>query len=303
MSVYGLVNFSPHKIKTDFRSLNSHKSFITSFYIISNKIGDTKMIDKKTISISFFILLFTVNLFAGGIIKVKSIPENGGEVSQNIIYIQDGKMRIETSDGGEKTITIIDPKEGKLISIDPAKETYIVLTEEDFNNFMQKINEKKEEILKQFPEEQREAMRQMIDQQMGGMSNQPKTEYNKVGEENFNGYDCEVYNGIKADEQVEKLWITPWENMKLKDEYVTVFKGMEKFFQKMADSMGDFGKMMENEFDTEMFDKGFPVKTIEYEDGEPVSTDIIEEVSEDNLPASLFEAPKNMTRENPFDNM
>lgn len=261
------------------------------------------MINNRSVITFFLVLIFSASSFAGGIIKIKSTQTDGGEVSENILYVQDGKLRMESNDGGEKAITIIDPEKGVMIVITPSDESYMELTEKDFNNFVQQIKKQKEEMLKQLPEDQREAMSKMFDQQMGNMNNQPKMEYKKVRSDSFNGYDCEIYNGFKAGDKVEESWITQWENMKLKDDYVKVFKGMEKFFQKMADSMGEYGKMMENDFDTEMFDKGFPVKTIEYENGNPVSTETIEEISEKNLPSALFEAPKNMTKKNPFKDM
>ncbi len=261
------------------------------------------MTNRKATVTFFLVLLFSITSFAGGIIKIKSTKTDGGEVSENIIYVQNGKMRTEATDNGEKSIIILDTQKGELIVITPSDESYVVITEEDFKNFVQLINNQKEAMLKQLPEDQREAMSKMFDQQMAEMKNKPKIEYKKVGSDNFNGYDCEIYNVFKNGEKVEESWITSWGNMKLKDEYVKVFKGMESFFKKMADNMGEFGNMMENDFDSEMFDKGFPVKTIEYKDGNPVSIETIEEVSEKDLPSSLFEAPKNMRKENPFKGM
>ena len=255
----------------------------------------------KLISTLLLTLMLSANLFAGGVIKIKSVMTDSGEISKNIIYVQDGKIRVESNDDGEKSIVIIDQQKGVMIMIDPSDESYMILTEKDFNRFIDQIKLQKEKMLAQLPEEQREAMSKMFDQQMQQRKNEPKIEYKKIGNESFNGYDCEVYHGFKLDEKIDETWIASWEDMKLKDEYVKVFKGMEKFFQKMADSMGEYGQMMESDFDSEMFDKGFPVKTIEYEDGSPVSTETIEEVEEKDIPSSLFEAPKNMTKKDAFE--
>lgn len=256
------------------------------------------MINRKAMITFFLVLIFSVNLFAGGIIKIKTIQEDGEETIGNI-YIQDGKMRMEDNEDGNKTIIIFDAEKNVVIIMDPSEESYIELDE----NFGKQINKQMEDMLKNLPEEQREAMKAMMNQQMGKKPKQSKPEYKKVGNENFKGYNCEVYEMVQSDNIVEKTWVTDWNDMKLKDEYVKIFKGMEKFFSKMADSMGDFGEMMGNELDTEMFEKGFPIKTIQYEDGKPVSTEIVEEVSEKDLPSSLFEVPENMTKKDPYGDM
>ncbi|NOX65575.1 MAG: DUF4412 domain-containing protein [Chlorobi bacterium] len=258
------------------------------------------MINRKAMITFFLVLIFSANLFAGGIVKLKSVQKPQGTTYEDIIYVQNGKLRMESNGDEDKTITIIDPEKGTMIDIDKADNSYIVLTQEDFRKFSQKMKMQKEEMLKQLPEEQREAMSKMIDQQMGQMKNQPKTEFKKVGNEKVNGYDCEVYQGFKSGTKVKEIWITPWENIKLKDEYIKVFKGLKKFFQQMTDNMGEYGKMIENEFDSEMFDKGFPVKTIEYEDGNQVLVETIEEVTEKELSPVLFEVPKNMTKKDSF---
>jgi len=256
------------------------------------------MINRKTMITFFLVLTFSADLFAGGIIKIKTIQENGEETIENI-YVQDGKMRMEADEDGNKTIIIFDAEKNVVIIMDPSEESYIELDE----NFGKQINKQMEDMLKDLPEEQREAMKAMMNQQMGKKSKQSKPEYKKVGNENLKGYNCDVYETVQSDNIVEKTWVTDWNDMKLKDEYVKIFKGMEKFYSKMADNMGDFGEMMGNEFDTEMYEKGFPIKTVQYEDGKPVSTEIVEEVSEKDLPSSLFEVPENMTKKDPYGDM
>ncbi len=257
----------------------------------------------KSMFILLFILILSVNLFAGSIIKTKSVQTIFHETvtTEDIIYIQNGKIRSETMEDGSKSVTIIDPIKEIMINIEPSENSYTIITEEDFSKFIQQIKMQKEKMFAQLPEEQREMMSKMIDQQMAEMKNQPKTEYKKVGTESFNNYNCEVYHGFIQEKKTEEMWIAPWKNMKLKDEYVGVFKSMEKFFVKMAENMGEYGSMIEDEFDSEMFDKGFPVKTIEYVDGVPIIVETLEEVIEKELSPSLFEIPEGMVKKDFFE--
>jgi len=261
------------------------------------------MLKIKSLLTSLFILMLSANLFAGSIIKIKSVQTmyNDTTTTVDVIYIQDGKIRSETIDDGYTSITIMDPKKGVMINIETSENSYTIITKEDFSKFIQQIKMQKEKMLAQLPEEQREMMSIMFDQQMEEMKNQPKTEHKKVGTEKFNDYNCEVYHGFIQEEKTEEMWIAPWKNMKLKDEYVSVFKSMEKFFMKITENMGEFSDMIEDEFDSEMFDKGFPVKTIEYEDGVPIIVETLEEVTEKELSPSLFEVPKGMVQKDFFE--
>jgi len=259
----------------------------------------------KTVFI-LLIFILTSNIFAGGVIKVKSSNADGSAVSEDVMYVQDGKIRFESNDPDDKTITIFDTKNGKMINIDLTDNTYMIITKDDFERFAQKIAEvkkKQEEMINQLPEEQRAMMKQMLEKQMEQMKNPPKTNYNKKGSESVNGYDCDIYEGIKEGEKVEELWVASWNELKFKDEYVKVFEGIKEFFMEMADNMGELGGMMENEFDSEIFDKGFPVKTIEYENGQPVRIETIEEVTDIDLSPALFEIPEGLTKTDPFGEM
>ena len=250
-----------------------------------------------------FTLLFSVTLFAGSIIKTKSVHTeyNVTTISEDIIYIQDGKIRSETTEDGLKSITIINPTKGVMINIEPSENSYTIITKDDFGKFIEQIKIQKDKMLEQLPEEQREMMSKMFEQQMEEMKTQPKVEYKKVGNETINGYDCEVFHGFIQEEKTEEMWIAPWKNMKLKDEYVGVFKTMKKFFTNIAESLGEYGNMIENEFDSEMFDKGFPIKTIEYENGVPITVETLEKVTETDLLPSLFEIPKGMVKKDFFE--
>ena len=245
-----------------------------------------------------FLLVFSANLFAGTIIKTKSINTEFGEKIETLetTYIQDGKLRIESSDENGRSVTIIDSKNKIIINMDMLDSSYVVITEEDFGRFAEMINAKKNEMLAQFPEEQREAMRAMIEQQMEQVKNEPKIEYIKIKSENFNEYNCEVYKGIKMGEKVEELWITPWQNIELMNEYKKISLNLKKLFQKVADGLGEYGKLIEDEFDFEMIDKGFPVKTIEYEDGVATTIETLEKVIQKNLSPSLFKVPNGMIK-------
>jgi hypothetical protein len=252
----------------------------------------------KSILTVVLLLILSINLFAGTIIKIKTVHTIFGEKmeSEEITFIQDGKLRIESNDVEDNSITIIDTKTNTIINVDLDDSSYVVITEKDFAKLSQIIKAKMDEMLKQFPKEEQDAMREMLESQMEQMKNQPKTEYKKVRNENFNGYDCEVYEGFEMEKKVEETWIAPWKNIETMNEYLEIFKNLESFFKKIADNLGEFSDAIGNEFDFDMLQKGFPVKTIEYDDGELSTVETLEEVIHKELSPSLFEVPTGMKK-------
>ncbi len=281
-------------------SLFNFKAFL--YFTIIIKISMVEQMIKSKLTF-IFVLMFSVNLFAGSIIKTKSIHTeyNVTTTSEDIIYIQDGKIRSETIEDGLKSITIINPTKEIMINIEPSENSYTIITKDDFSKFIEQIKIQKDKMLEQLPEEQREMMSKMFDQQMEEMKSQPKVEYKKVGNETLKGYACEVFHGFIQEEKIEEVWIASWENMKLKDEYVSIFQTMKKFITNISESLGEYGNMIEDEFNSEMFDKGFPIKTVEYEDGVQISVETLEEVTETDLSPSLFEIPKGMVQQDFFE--
>lgn len=261
------------------------------------------MTNSKPILTLLLIVMLTINLFAGSIIKTKSVQTiySDTTTTEEIIYIQDGKIRTESVEDGNRSATILDAKNGVMINIDFSDNSYTILTEDDFGKIIETFISKRDEMLAQLPEEQREMIGKMFDQQMKEMKNQPIIEYKEIGKESFNGYDCAVYHGFLNDVKTEEMWVAPWKNMKLKDKYVDVFKSIQSFFKKMTDSMGEYSGMFESDFDIELFSKGFPVKTIEYEEGNQIIIETIEDVTEADLAQSLFEIPKDFVKKDFFE--
>jgi hypothetical protein len=244
---------------------------------------------------------FVFNVFAGNILVIKTIDKNSEKTTVETIYVQDGKIRFESNKNSGEEITIINPKEGTIISISPLDSTYVVITKDDFSKIAEVIKIQKEKMLNQLPEEERKAMEAMLDAQLEEMKNQPKTEYKKINEEKYNGYNCEVLEGSVENKKTETIWLAKWQNMDVRDEYRKLFREMKNFVVEISKNFGEFGNVIENELDVEIFDKGFPVKTISYENGEITSTAVLESVKEKEIPTELFNIPEGFKNKSPFD--
>ena len=86
------------------------------------------------------------------------------------------------------------------------------------------------------------------------------------------------------------------------EEAMGAFRGMAKFIKSMADAMpGALGEAMaENPMDLMEEINGFPVRTIDYVDGQKRSETTLESVQEKGLDAALFDVPDGYRKVDPF---
>lgn len=68
-------------------------------------------------------------------------------------------------------------------------------------------------------------------------------------------------------------------------------------------SPGEFGQLAQNDIDSWVLEKGFPVKSIDYENGQPVRVSTIQEVAEVDLSDELFSIPSGYEKSDPFGDM
>ncbi|MBZ0179332.1 MAG: hypothetical protein K8F36_08575 [Melioribacteraceae bacterium] len=260
--------------------------------------------------ITMFIIFATASsILGGGVVKITETDSDGISITSQL-FVQDGMLKIVSDQTDENTIMIFDSKNQIMKIADLNKKSYMEITKDDIKKFSQQmsgISKQMEEALKNVPPEQREMMEKMMKDKMPGMQEQEmpsKPEYKKVASGiQIGNWTTDKYEGYKNGSKIESVWIAAWQATSLKDEYMDVFKGMMSMFEEFAKSMGPMAASMEQSFDAELFEHGFPIKTEEYEDGKLVSTSLVEEMMEQNLSSDVFTLPAGLTKETPFANL
>ncbi len=257
---------------------------------------------------TFFFFAVTSSIFGGGVVKITETTSDGISVTSQL-FVQDGLLKIISDQAEENTIMIFDSKNNIMTIADLNRKTYMEITKDDIKKLSQQmsgISKQMEEAMKNVPPEQREMMEKMMKDKMPGMQEQKviKTEFKKVASGiQIGSWNTDKYEGYKEGSKTEAVWIAAWQATSLKDEYMDVFKGMINMFEEFAKSMGPMAASMDQSFDAELFEHGFPVKTEEYEDGKLESTSLVDEMSEQNLSPDVFKLPAGLTKENPFANL
>ena len=257
----------------------------------------------------FFVILTTVMIFnsikiwGGGIITIEESRRNSTVINKT--YIEKHLMRMESQIGDEMYVAIFNAEKEILYNIDMKKKTYVMITKADLEkvgNRLNDVNKLLEDKLKDLPQEQQEMMRKMMKQNLPEQ-NTPKKEksYSLVGEgEKIENWECDKYRVKEDDEVIRDVWVTDWKNSGLKDDYKTVLKSMEKFFNFFTDQLGNKVRSQSLNLDFSLADKGIPVKTVYYTNGEENGTSIVKEIKEEELPYSLFIVPTDFEKTNPF---
>lgn len=255
---------------------------------------------------TFFFFSAASSILGGGVVKITETTSDGTSVTSQL-FVQDGLLKVISDQAEENTIMIFDSKNKIMKIADLNRKTYMEITRDDIKKLAQQMSgmsKKMEEALKNVPPEQREMMEKMMKDQMPGMQETEmpaKTEFKKVASGiQIGSWTTDKYEGYKDGSKTETVWIAAWQATNLKDEYMDVFKGMINMFEEFAKSMGPMAANMDQSFDAELFEHGFPIKTEEYEGGKLESTSLVEEMLEQNLSPDVFTLPAGLTKENPF---
>ncbi len=218
------------------------------------------------------------------------------------------KMEILPGDGqgkGEMIFRGDRGKHGEVYLVDDDKQEYYVMDDSFVDNMMERVDQSKNmmnEALKGLSKEQRDMINEM-----------KKREGAKIPDFNMSvparklvstgiratkaGYPCVKYEEYLDGVKIREIWITDWSNIDGGDEAENAFRGMNNFFDKITDKMGDmFGG---NDFqDVTYFKNGFPVysKSFNEESGELEDESWLKRTRRQRIDPDAFEPPSGYKR-------
>jgi len=263
---------------------------------------------KKSVAPSISALLLLSPLaYAGVVMDMVTMNASGQVTERSRIYAQSGKMRLEQVDGNETAATMIFLG-NEFLYIDDREKSYIVMDEAMLDEVSTKMNEamkKMEEQLASMPPEQRAMVEQMMKGQMQGMTAQqaptsPAFRVEAKGSGEWKSYKCRQYAVLKGAEKVQDVCAAELDEVDGADEIIESFRNMAAYITKMTESMPTRSDEHINR--GELMDEidGFPVHTIDYENGVVTRETSLDSITEQNLDEGMFAAPEGYRRQNPF---
>jgi hypothetical protein len=259
---------------------------------------------------------FPVTALAGLVMTTEHKRTEGSDKpSATTVYLEGGSFRADIG-GDHPLITIFDGKQ--MVSADPVKKTYRVMTEEDVKAMAARAGEarakakanltanraKTEEAMAKMSPEQRKRMEGMLAEAGDGDAakapKRPDVKYVATGQKkSVAGYGCEVYRQMREGKLRAETCFIPWSAGVFTKADLGSFQKLEEFMKPLT---GNFGERRESFMKAALDAPGVPALTQHLDaNGKPTSEERLTSVKRTSVPASQFAVPAGYTKTpNPF---
>lgn len=231
---------------------------------------------------------------------------SGEETDRAKIFAQSGNLRMD--DAHNKSSYSMIFLGAELLAVDHKDKSYVVMDEAMLNEVSSQISDAMKQMeaqLASLPPEQRAMAEQMMKGQMGAMMGQtaeeppaPTVEF--LGDGQWNTFECKKYAVFEGGVKTQEVCAAKLDDIDGSDEMMEAFQGMAAFLTKLTESLPmrsgnelNPGELMEQI-------GGFPVHTLDYENGQVVRESSLESVGEQDLDAAIFAAPEGYREQDPF---
>jgi len=222
------------------------------------------------------------------------------KVSKSKMYFTANKMMMKD---GSNTV-IFDAEKETFTNIDHQKKEYMVITKEDLEKTLGQLDKATmmmEEKMKNLSPAQQEMMRKNMPGFVSQPKEEPKVEFVKVKSGiTVKNWTVDKYEHLVDGEKVNNYFIANYAQLDVTKNDFVVMEKMAKFFQKY---MSNFSSMnAQSSFqsstlglgeDSPVFNKGIPIKTVSFKNGERQEQNLIQTLEKKNIDPSKFEPPSN----------
>jgi hypothetical protein len=209
---------------------------------------------RRTLPLALLIGAFSLPslLGAGSLITTQQYARKN---SKDKLYLRKGDLRVET-EGGQ--VMVFNSADNALWLLDPAKKTYLDVG----------------------------AQVSARSQQSGARVDPAPATYRKVASGvDVNGFKADQYDVLQGTEKIAEVWLADPKAIGVDPADATGFRRLAKRLGYQAP--GYFGFAL-----SEGSPEGVPVRTITYSQGQRISINEFLSVKSQEMPASLFELPK-----------
>jgi hypothetical protein len=255
-----------------------------------------------------FCLLASTALLADVVMEMSTSNAAGQESHRSMVYAKDNKLRMDGNGGGSSTSMVFLGNEALIL--DHQEMTYFVMDEDMVNEVSSKVSDAMKQMESQLaglPPEQRAMLEQMMkgnmDKIMGQKDQKPAPTVAKVGSGEWKSFDCTRYEVYQEGEKTREICAAGLDDIEGGEEMMQSFKNMAKFVSKMTEAMpmANGGGLNPGELMDQL--GGFPVHTVQYENGQIVGENSLESVTEEDVDPAMFEVPAGYTLQDPFKGM
>lgn len=261
---------------------------------------------KQTVVLAGASLLWVTSLANAGVVMDMVTRDSAGvETQRTKIYAQEKKVRMEEGGSGDATMIFLGDR---FMYVDHDEKTYIVMDEAMLEEMSTKMNEAMKEMeaqLASMPPEQRAMVEQMMKGEMQGMMEQqgeaaPPLRVEAIGSGKWKSRKCKEYAVFEGAEKTQQICAADLDDVDGADEVIEAFRNMAAYITKMTESMPMRPAGQPNP--GELMDQidGFPIHTVDYDNGKIVAEASLDSIVEEDLDEGLFSAPEGYRQQDPF---
>ncbi len=214
-----------------------------------------------------------------------------GENETTVLYLGKDKIRAEQQHDALNLVHITRADKELIWMLNPEQKRYVEISmtqmqrmEQEAQTYQDASRAMLEDYMEGLSEEEKAQYRQYL-----GMDEEEitPTEYRKGAEQTIGAWRCTVYEGLHNGQRIEQLCTVPLQSLSItKDDFETFYalyahSGEDKSYG------WDWAKMERI---------GFPVNTVQFENGQAAATTTFLAIEKKNLPASLFEIPSGYSK-------
>jgi hypothetical protein len=264
----------------------------------------------KIIAVLILTISFTLSSVADVIFEMDQKQISPEATHKTKGMVKGNNFKMDFYESGEKLdgAMIYRGDKKEMIMVDHQDKSYVVLDQATMNELVGVMSEAMsqfEEAMKDATPEERAMMEKMMKDRMPGMGGDKEAEpvLKKAGTAKVNSYSCTNYDVYRGEEKISQHCVASWSSIGGGDEMQKVMLEMSEFMDQMAKSFSKSKGMMgqQIQFDNNVFAQlrklnGFPVQTIDYENGTVESESQLVSSKKTTLNASDLEPPAGYTK-------
>ncbi len=246
------------------------------------------------------LLLLSVSVQAGIVVKMSQETEGMSIQSQQTMFIDKDRLRMEISGQEENQTIIFRGDKNVFWVINNEKKSYFEMTEDDIvklKSQMENMQKMMKEQMKNMPEEQRKMMEKMMPTSMPSGEKEKTTYTKKASGVKVGKWTTTHYEGTKKGIKSDELWTVDWSQVGFDRGDFGVMTKMADFFSALSQEATDFMQVGSEEWEKEMGISGMPVRWVDYMNGDKTSEGSLEDISKKDLDASLCELPTGFSKD------
>jgi len=247
---------------------------------------------------------FATQAHAGNVMEMATRSMSGDELDRMTFYTEGNVSRMDQA-GRDGRFSVIF-KDAEFIYLDHGEQIYLVMDEAMLQGIASQISEamkEMEEQLAAMPPAQRAMVEQMMKEQMGGATPSQvvaNIEIREIGSDRYEDYDCTLAEMIEDGVKVQEICSVDFADVDGSGDVRDSFIKMGELLNELYNAIPFAGQGARNPMEILDDLDGFPVRAVEFEDGQAVRETVLLSTGEQPVDSAMFSVPAGYSRIDPM---